>query len=43
MTYIVVHKSGGPYYVVRTTDNLVLAECQDSTIASEIATYFENV
>jgi len=42
VTYIVVHKPGGPYYVVRATDNTVLAECQDSTVAGEIAAFYEN-
>jgi len=42
VTYIVVHKPGGPHYVVRTTDSVVLAECQDSTIAGEIAAFYES-
>lgn len=34
--YVVTHKSGGPFYVVRTTDMLILAECADSVVADQI-------
>lgn len=35
--YIVIHGQSGPWHVVRSTDWLILATCEDGAVANQIA------